>query len=102
MIQTRGRGGASRHPPTLGRAARILGPLRFLPEDTLIEKIRRGKTIVSFVKGGGTAMKTIRRALSLLVLAAFLGLMAAPVFAHGGSGQDVAPNINEATIDDVC
>jgi hypothetical protein len=51
------------------------------------------------VKGGGTAMNMIRKALGLLVLAAFLVLMAAPVFAHGGSGQDVAPNINEATID---
>lgn len=44
-------------------------------------------------------MDTIRKALGLLVLAAFLVLMAAPVFAHGGSGEDVAPNINEATID---
>jgi hypothetical protein len=44
-------------------------------------------------------MKTIRKALGLLVLAAFLGLTAAPVFAHGGNSEDVAPNINAATID---
>jgi hypothetical protein len=44
-------------------------------------------------------MKTIRKALGLLVLGAFLVLTAAPVFAHGGNSEDVAPNINAATID---
>jgi hypothetical protein len=44
-------------------------------------------------------MNTIRKALGLLVLAAFLALTAAPVFAHGGSGEDVAPNINASTTD---
>lgn len=49
------------------------------------------------------AMDTIRKALGLLVLAAFLSLMAAPVFAHGSSNDGADPNItlNSSNTDDL-
>jgi type IV secretory pathway VirB2 component (pilin) len=45
-------------------------------------------------------MEPIRKALGLLVLAAFLVLMAAPVFAHSGNSDPVAPNTTGITVDE--
>jgi hypothetical protein len=44
-------------------------------------------------------MDTMRKALGLLVLAAFLTLTAAPVLAHGGSNDGAEPNITSSTTD---
>ena len=42
-------------------------------------------------------MEAIRKTLGLLILAAFLVLMAAPVFAHSGNSDPVAPNTTAST-----
>ncbi len=44
-------------------------------------------------------MHVMRKTAGMLVLAVFLALIAAPVFAHSGTGGDLAPNINVSTTD---